>query len=129
MKKDRRDAAAFLDQKFTEHVYRVTAASRNEIAHPFAYEWLVSRVFHSNQQHSVPVANGKVVVVPAGQAIENIATNSRPKRGVSEALEHAGIAAVVGPRRDDRTQIVLPGSVGIHVGAYVVAFVTRFADH
>src|SRR5581483_11897683 len=100
MKKYGGHAAVLLNQKFTEQVYRVAATHSNDIAHPFADERLVLLAFHRNQQHSMPVADGEVVVVPAGQTVENIVADSRAKCGVSQAFEHLLIAAVVSPRRD-----------------------------
>src|SRR5262249_45067187 len=69
-------------------------------------------------EHAAPVAaDGRVMVVPAGDPLADVLLQPRALRGVLESCQHFRLAALVGPGRQDAGQVVVAARVRIDVGA------------
>ena len=129
MKIDSSHAAIFLQQNIEQHIDRIAAPGLDQLAHALADKGLVLLTRHRDQQHAVPASAGsQVVVVPAGQPVEDVSLHAGPHFPVPQAFEHLFVAAVVRPGRDDRPQIILPRRIGINVRANIVSFAASLGD-
>src|SRR5262249_19700603 len=83
----------------------------------------------AGHEHPAPIAaDGRVVVVPAGNAFLDVFLHSLPVFGVLQSRQHRGRAAFVGPGRDDARQVVVAAGVRIDVGLDVDAALAGLFD-
>ena len=110
-----------LNQKIEQRVHGIFVPQLGDFGESLALQGKQLRILHRSDHDGFGAGNFLPFVVPVVGWSQHVFADALARGRIFQALDQFCVAAIVGPRRNEGGEIVVPGGVGVGIGGDVGA--------